>query len=356
MKIIALTRYTRLGASSRVRTLQYAPALEQKGFKIEVLPFLDDQYLIDLYSGRRNVLRTLGQYARRILDCIKAKESDLICIEKEALPWIPWLIERAVLPHDVPYVVDYDDSVFHRYDSHRSVVVRLFLGSKIDKVMAGAACVTVGNSYLESRAISAGAKRVERVPTVVDTNRYILKPKLEGNSSLRVGWIGTPKTWIGAAESTFRSLTPILAASGASFRAIGASLAEVTSDNLEIIPWTETGEVSGIQSFDIGVMPLVDDVWTRGKCGYKLLQYMACGLPVVASPIGINREIVQHGVNGFLADSADEWQKAVSILLNEPGLRRRMGEAGRSMVEERYSLQVWAPRLADIFRNASRQD
>jgi hypothetical protein len=126
-----------------------------------------------------------------------------------------------------------------------------------------------------------------------------------------------------------------------------------TAGTLEILPWAEDTEVTLIQSMDIGVMPLPDTPWTRGKCGYKLIQYMACGLPVVASPVGVNRDIVEHGVNGFLAESDDEWRAAVDALLNDADLRRRMGAAGRKKVEEQYSLQVWGPRVAQMLRSVA---
>jgi len=103
-----------------------------------------------------------------------------------------------------------------------------------------------------------------------------------------------------------------------------------------------------IQSMAIGVMPLPDTPWTRGKCGYKLIQYMACGLPVIASPVGVNAEIVEHGVNGFLAETDAEWREALVTLLRDPDLRSRMGAAGRQKVEKQYSIQVWGPRVAGM--------
>lgn len=350
MKLTILSRYSRLGASSRLRTMQYIPSLEQAGFEVAFAPFFDDAYLTDLYSGRRNPLRTLKYYTNRLSQFRTARNTDVLWIEKEALPWVPWAIERALLPRGVPYVVDYDDAVFHRYDQHRNGMIRHVLGRKIDNVMAGAACVTVGNAYLEQRAWAAGASHVVRVPTVVDLERYFVAPRRTEAAPLHLGWIGTPKTWTGSAEPTYAALRQVLAANNANFRAIGASLEAATSDRLQIQPWSEQREVADIQSFDIGVMPLQDDPWTRGKCGYKLIQYMACGIPVVASPIGVNTEIVEHGVNGFLAETEDAWREAVSTLLARPDLRQRMGDAGRRWVEEKYSLQAWAPSVADVLR------
>jgi glycosyltransferase involved in cell wall biosynthesis len=117
---------------------------------------------------------------------------------------------------------------------------------------------------------------------------------------------------------------------------------------LDLVEWSEAAEVPFLQAVDIGIMPLSDTPWARGKCGYKLIQYMACGLPVVASPVGVNAEIVEHGVNGFLATTEAEWSEALATLLRDPALRQRMGAAGRRKVEEHYSLQVWGPRVAAL--------
>jgi glycosyltransferase involved in cell wall biosynthesis len=207
--------------------------------------------------------------------------------------------------------------------------------------------VTAGNAYLADRAHRAGAGRVEIVPTVVDLEAYNLAPRSEGAIPV-VGWIGTPQTWAELARPIHAVLQPVLKAQRATFRAVGAALTPQESDLLDIRPWSEATEVSAIQAMDIGVMPLPDTPWARGKCGYKLIQYMACGLPVVASPVGVNAEIVEHGVNGFLARTEADWREAIETLLKDPDLRARMGAAGRRKVEERYSLQVWGPRVAQL--------
>jgi glycosyltransferase involved in cell wall biosynthesis len=351
MKILFLTRYSRLGASSRLRTYQYLPLLEVEGFTVEAVPFFDDEYLRDLYSGKRQPRQLIGYYARRFAKLLSANKADLIWIEKEALPWVPWWLEHLMLPSGVRYVVDYDDAVFHRYDLDSKGIVRHLLHDKIDRVMQNAACVMVGNDYLGERAFNAGAPRIETVPTVVDLDRYKIMPDRHDRDRPRVGWIGTPKTWQGSARPTYINLRRTIAACEATFRAIGSSLDPVSEQGFENIPWTEHDEVSLIQSLDVGIMPLQNDPWTRGKCAYKLVQYMACGVAVVASPVGLNTQIVQHGVNGFLADTEQEWRECVARLLSDPQLREDMGAAGRRQIEERYSLHVWAPKVADILRS-----
>jgi glycosyltransferase involved in cell wall biosynthesis len=214
--------------------------------------------------------------------------------------------------------------------------------------MENAACVTVGNRYIKKRAEAAGASRIELVPTVVDTQKYGIRFENHRRECLHIGWIGTPKTWKGSAQPVYEILAGTIQSAGATFRAIGASMEPYSAYGFESVPWTEDDEVALIQSLDVGIMPLQDDPWTQGKCGYKLIQYMACGLPVIASPIGVNTEIVQHGVNGFLAKTEAEWCYFVEKLLSEPELREKMGAAGRRLVQQCYSLDTWAPKIVDI--------
>jgi hypothetical protein len=331
--------------------MQYLPALAREGFNVQVASFFDDVYLHALYTGQRKRGSTTEYMFQRIRQMRVHPAPDMVWLEYEALPWIPWLIERAILPRGVPIISDYDDAIFHRYDKHRLKAVRTILGKKIDHVMAASTLVMAGNPYLHDHARRSGASRVETVPTIIDLDAYQVRSDAVDENTLRVGWIGTPQTWQALANPIHKILDPLLAKQGALFLAVGAGMQADTNGTLEILPWTEDTEVALIQSMDIGVMPLPDTPWTRGKCGYKLIQYMACGLPVVASPVGVNRDIVEHGVNGFLVESDDEWRGAVDALLNDADLRRRMGAAGRKKVEEQYSLQVWGPRVARMLRS-----
>lgn len=348
-----LARYGRTGASSRLRLLQYADALQARGLDATLAPFFDQAYLDRLYGGRSTFARVLMAYARRAGQLVKARRADLIWLEKEGLPWLPWPIESALLPRRIPRVADYDDALFHAYDLHRSGLVRRVLGRKIDRLMASADLVTAGNRYLADRARAAGAMRVEIVPTVVDLDAYAPRPAPAADAPPVIGWIGTPSTWREYMEPKMPLLAGVAGASGARIVAVGAGRAAAAHPLLDSLPWSEETEVSRIQAMDIGLMPLTDTPWARGKCGYKLIQYMACGVPVIASPVGVNAEIVEHGVNGFLASTDAEWTEALQTLLRDPGLRQRMGAAGRRKVEHRYSLQVWGPRVASLLRDVA---
>jgi len=348
MKITVLARYGRRGASSRLRMFQFLPWLQEKGFETRMAPFFEDAYLQRLYSGRSTLGPSLQAYARQIRALPGLADQDLIWIEKEALPWLPWAFERRLLPRHVPIVSDYDDAVFHRYDMHRLVPVRRILGRKIDRVMAGSARVLAGNAYLAARARAAGASTVDIVPTVVDVTQYRLAPPVSAPHTPRIGWIGTPSTWQEFLVPMLPMLHDIARQGSARLLVVGAGQDGSGMELTDHRPWSEETEVAQIQEMDIGIMPLTDTPWAQGKCGYKLIQYMACGLPVIASPVGVNREIVSHGVNGYLARTEQEWRDALTRLLGDRDLRATMGAAGRKTVEERYSLQVWGPRVADL--------
>jgi glycosyltransferase involved in cell wall biosynthesis len=349
MRVLALTRYDRLGASSRLRLLQYLPELEKAGLSFTVQPLFGDDYVKALYGGHSKLAAMARGLLRRVSALRRPRGFDAVWMEQEALPWAPWLVEGGLLPREIPLILDCDDAVFHRYDMHSSATVRRLLGRKVDAVMRRAALVTAGNGYLAARACSAGAVRIEIVPTVVDAARY--RPHSPpGSEGVIVGWIGSPNTarYLALAAKALsraacrRSLTGV---------AIGARPDQVRDTLFTAKPWAEATEVGLLRDIDVGIMPLPDTPWERGKCGYKLIQYMACGKPVIASPVGVNTEIVRHGENGFLAETEAEWEEALTALAADPELRKRMGAAGRRRVEEEYSLQVQAPRLVELIRS-----
>jgi glycosyltransferase involved in cell wall biosynthesis len=317
---------------------------------VESFPFFNEEYLGALYSGGRIGRSIIGHFCERLAVLRRQPAPDLIWLEYEAMPWLPFAVERLLMPSGVPIVSDYDDAVFHRYDLHHRPEVRWLLARKIDRVMAASRFVMVGNAYLAKRARDAGSQVVEIVPTVVDTQRYLVAQRSPSTTGDRIGWIGTPSTWVAYMEPILPLLTSAALAHGARLAVVGAGKAAADHPLLENLPWSEETEVARIQQMDVGIMPLTDTPWSRGKCGYKLIQYMACGLPVVASPVGVNAQIVEHGVNGFLASTEDEWRAALAVLLSDPGLRQRMGAEGRRKVEREYSLAVWGPKVAAMLR------
>lgn len=352
MKILFLTRYGRLGASSRMRFLLYVPWLEKVGIGCTIAPLFDDNQLAERYRENQYGLASLMRsYARRIQFLRKKSNFDLVWIEKEALPWFPVCLEQWLLG-GVPYVLDFDDAIFHNYDMHRSPLVRKVFSKRIDRLMAGSRLVLAGNNYLAQRALDAGAPKVEVVPTLIDLDRY--SANIVSNEKIdlpRIVWIGSPST-ARYLKLIHKPLEELSRQFTFKLRVIGADAFTLQGVNMEYVPWTEATEAASIQSCDIGVMPLLDSPWERGKCGYKLIQYMACGLPVVASPVGVNCEIVSDGENGYLAGSDGAWVDALGTLLRDAMLRQQMGAAGRRRVEADYCIQQVAPRMAGLLRTA----
>lgn len=356
MRILAFTRYSRLGASSRLRMFQYLPHLARRNLDITYSPFFDDQYLQRLYSGEgRNLYDLLRAFTNRFVKMLNAGNFDVIWLEKEVFPILPAWLEKILSMSGKPYVVDYDDAVFHNYDLNNHLIVRKLLGRKIDHVMKNAVLVVTGNDYLASRARFAGAHRVEILPTAVDVGTYKPLEDIPGSDTFTIGWIGSPSTTqhLQLIESALSASCSI---NGTRLITIGASPLNIESIAAEQKPWQEAREVADIQSFDVGIMPLPDEPWERGKCGYKLIQYMACGKPVIASPVGVNKEIVEHGINGFLAETPKEWEQALAKLKASRELRVQMGMAGRAKVERKFSTQVVGPKLVELLIEAAKSE
>lgn len=354
LRILALTRYERLGSSSRVRFYQYIPYLSKKGVEIQQAPFFSDEYIRRLYSGQPVDIVSVGTaYIKRVLWALRSRTFNLLWIEKEILPWMPHWVEYFV-SQGIPSVVDYDDAVFHRYEYHQNQIVRKLLGGKIDRVMRSSSLVIAGNNYLAERARQSGSEWVEILPSVVDVEKYPIK---ETKPGLNIGWIGSPATvsFLSPLEIPLKKLMDH--SQTVQLTLIGAGKKDPLPGIRKIIlPWNEETEMMDLQAFDVGIMPLPDGPFERGKCGYKLVQYMAGGLPVIASPIGVNEKIVEHGVNGYLASTDGEWLDAFDQLKNNIDKRRQMGLAGRNKAEENYNLRVTAPRLLELFQSVAGQN
>ncbi len=345
MKILFLTRYDNKGASSRYRFLQYIPYLEAAGFECIVSPLFDNKYLNKLYNCKQNTFVSIFVYMmRRLSVLVTTNKFDLVVLEKEVIPFAPAFLEQLLNLMRVPYIVDYDDAIFHQYDCHTNPIVRTILRKKIAVVMRNARLVIAGNNYIAQYAQQVGAKQVEIIPTVIDIIKYSLRES-KTNDVFRIVWIGSPSTY-----QHVEAILPALAKlCNSKLLLIGAGKREFNQSWIEVRSWSEMSEIKDIQSADVGIMPLPDTAWARGKCGFKLIQYMACGLPVVASPVGVNTDIVEHGKNGFLASSIEDWVSFLTKLRNDKILRTSMGKYGRKKVEKNYCLQVTAPRLVKLF-------
>lgn len=347
-----------MGASSRLRTLQYLPLLEQQGFEFTVRSLFDEDYLKNLYSHEdRSKLAIARHYTKRFFTLFSVHNYDLIWIEKELFPYLPAFAERTLAFIGKKYIVDYDDAIFHNYDMSNNKILRQILAKKIDSVMENASCVIAGNAYLAERARHAGAKHIEWVPTVVDRSRYTSLPKIDGATKV-IGWIGSPSTQKYIIDIK-EALYAVCKRHSVRLLLVGANpniMDQLQGIEVDVIPWSEDKEAQLIQQMDIGIMPLIDGPWEKGKCGYKLIQYMASGIPVIASPVGVNIDIINSSYCGYLANNLEEWAGSLNLLLSDVEKRNTMGDEGRKAVEDIYSLQVQAPvlaRILDSIRNKS---
>jgi len=336
--------------------LQYIPYLETLGVTVDSVPLFDLNYIDDIYAtqdwfaGRfRGAPHLLEGFVRRMGALLGARRYDVVWLEKELFPYLPGAFEGVLKRLGVPYVVDYDDAIFHRYDQARSALVRRLLANKLDPLLRGAFAVIAGNDYLADYARRHGARRVEVIPTVLDITRYRVVPEPDA-AILRIGWIGSPSTapYLQLLQSPLQTM-----AQERPHRlvTVGAPPLDMPGVAIEQHDWSIETEAALVESFHIGVMPLLDTAWECGKCGYKLLQYMACGRPVIASPVGVNRQIVD-GQAGFLAKTDDDWLTALRHLSASPQQRSAMGAVGRQWVEHGYTLQAMAPRVATVLMEA----
>jgi glycosyltransferase involved in cell wall biosynthesis len=344
VRICALSLYGPLAASTRQRFVQYLPHLAHAGIALEVIPLLGDEYVRTIGSGRRTDFKHLiSTYAKRIHMLLTRRDFDLLWVHIELFPYLPFIFERLAFVPKVPVVVDMDDAFFHRYDAHSNRFVRSVLGTKFASLFSRVAGCTAGNAYLKDY-MSRYCDNTIILPTVVDTDVYKPAENPPRNDGRHViGWLGSPTTW-----QNVTPVVPVILKCDADFHVIGANGGAEIEPGITSIAWTETGEVPELQKMDIGIMPLIDLPFQRGKCGYKLIQYMACGIPVVASPVGVNSDIVSHGENGFLASSDAEWTEALSTLLADKVLQNEMAQKGRLIAEERYSLRSQQNRLANF--------
>lgn len=344
MRVLLLSKYDRLGASSRMRSVQYLPYLEAHDVDVSHRPLFGDDYVRGLYDdNRRSAARVAGSYLRRVRDVMLHRRFDLVWLEKELLPWLP---EGLLAPR--PFVVDYDDAIFHQYDAHPNPLVRALLGRKIDHVMRRAAVVIAGNEYLADRARAARARRVVTIPTAVDLERYTAPqsdPERDADDDLVVGWIGTPVT----TRFVQKVLNEVPPTPGIRYRLVGASRFSTRAD-IDWVDWTEADEVAQIQQFDIGIMPLTDTPFERGKCGYKLIQYMACGKPVLASDVGANATIIGDA-GRLVADG--EWHEALVEIRDGRSALATLRATARRRVEAQYCTKVTAPRLLEVLTSVT---
>lgn len=315
--------------SCRYRVLQYLPYFRKGGVEVSV------------HFYKRNGLEklkfynTLGQY-------------DIFYIHRKLFsPTEFWYLRRKAKR----IIYDFDDALMYRSSGARNPY-SLSRRFRFAYMMKRVNFVMAGNQFLKSQVIPYNPN-VEVIPTSIDLSQYSVKKGDHPEGLITIGWLGS--------SSTLKYLRPLLPTLEKMFNGYPHFQLKIVCDRfldssyLPIIKkrWSSEEEEGDLKSFDIGIMPLSDDLWSRGKCGLKILQYQSVGVPVICTPVGVNRDIIEDGVNGFWAQDEDQWEKGLSKLIQEDGLRREMGLEGRKTVERGYSLEVNAPRILDVLKKVS---
>ena len=330
------------------------PFLEEHGFRTTFSPVMRPEEYFALYrrgGHARKALITARGLARRVLDVARSSKYDIVVVQREAVQLGTSLFERAFGRSRARLVFDFDDAVWipNASEANRRLAW-LKRAGKTAEIIAAADLVFAGNEYLRAYAEQFNPN-VRVVPTTIDTSRYRPVINRPHSSKVCLGWSGSVTTL-----QHFDLLIPVLKrlrerfGPTLQFNVIGD--AHYRNDELEIrgTAWNRSSEVQDLSEFDIGVMPLPDDEWARGKCGLKGLQYMSLGIPTVMSPVGVNCEIIQDGKNGLLAGSDSEWLDKLSRLVESTDLRRRLGRAGRETVVRKYSVESQKGRYLDYLR------
>jgi len=319
-------------AASRYRVLQYLPYLESQGVEATV-----SLYPSNLRDNFR-FFNDLSQY-------------DIVFLQRKRFnqPRLALLRKRGKR-----IIYDFDDSVMYRNSKAKDPVSQTRRRRFVQMIKASD-FVIAGNEFLKKEVLPFNSE-VEVIPSPIDQERYPLKDYPIKKEGVTIGWIGDH-----GSIHYLEKMRPIFERIGqrypqAELKIVCDIFFDCKQINVVKKTWSLEEEVADLQSFDIGVMPLMDDPWSWGKCGLKILQYQGVGVPVVCTPVGINRDLVEDGTNGFWASTPEAWAEKLSLLIKDPLLREKMGREGRRRVLEHYTIQVCAPRLFSILERLVKQD
>jgi len=347
-RILGMTQ-SAFDPASRVRFIQFIPGLRKEGWDVVHRPNEPDrQWLSPLkprllrgahYRAGRAVMKV-----NRWRDVRGAKDADVVFVNRD-LAGGGLFFERRLFRQNPRVVFDFDDAIFIGKNEYA-----------VRWMCEHAGWVTPGNAYLAEFARKYSS-RVSIIPTVVDTDRYVVRRTdvEERRGSVRIGWSGSDRSLPSSLYPFLEMLARLQRSLDFEFVIITNSPPRLPSTDLRFTfhPWSVEDEYRIESMMDVGLMPLVDEEFQRGKCGLKLLQYMAAGIPTVGSPVGVNKEIVIHGTTGYQATTPGEWEEALAELIRSASLRARMGAAGRKACEEHWSIRRWLPELSGIFRRVA---
>ena len=346
MNLVYFSKTSLIGPSSRYRIYQYVPYLREAGIDVTICPLLKEGWfrILDIRWALLRVaaksVYALVRFFVRLWDLMKVGRYDIYCFEHQVFPYLPVFLEKIAKRINPHMLLEFDDAIFLT-PLHKRKIPRLITMSRH---------VIVGNAYLRDYAMKFNS-HVTVIPTVVDTERYHTKRDYRAQGKVNIGWIGLAYNlpYVRRLEGTFQKLK----AEVGDFLFTMICSKGIKMDGVQTVfrRWNYDDEAKDIETFDIGIMPLPNDEWAKGKCGLKVLQYMACGVPVVASPVGVNQDIIKDGETGFLAATENDWLQKLTLLARDEELRRKLGRKGRDTVEDRYSLKQWGPKVASLYKS-----
>jgi glycosyltransferase involved in cell wall biosynthesis len=354
-KILFITPNPIESASERFRIYQFLPYLERAGFSCTARPFATRALHRAVQDERLapKLLLTPFCYMRRMFHLATISQYDVVVVHRGIFPF-PWpALEKMVIRQYTKVIFDFDDAI---HIGHRDTaatkypwIYKFKYGPGVNVMLSHCPHIIAGNKTLAEHSLRFNPE-VTIIPTVVDLDRYTRQPSRAASDFITIGWVGSRSTspYLCEIEPALRRLSEAHP-SKIRFRFYGDARRQLNLPNCESLPFSLASEIEDLRTIDIGIMPMPDNDWTRGKCAFKAIQYMALGVPTVTSPVGMAREVIDHGINGFWARTSEEWFKSLDLLVANPELRARFAEVGRETVETRYSLQTWAPRLCDLF-------
>ena len=362
MRVLGLATYPVEAAATRFRLIQFVEPLAKEGIELTIYPFLDSRLHGSLYK-RSQWPRTVAGLAlasvRRLRELWRARTADVVLVQREAMMFGPPLMEWLLINlHRCPMVLDLDDATYVAYKSptYGRLGSALKWFGKTNDLIRWSRVVICGNREIAAYVSSKGRSTVI-IPTVVDTTRFTPVSARNSDEVPVIGWIGTHSTFP-YLKSIFPVFERLARAYQFRLKLVGTGEDGVIIPGVEVenLPWKLDREIADFQSLDIGVYPIVEDNWSVGKSCFKAIQYMAVGIPFVVSPVGACQDIAEPNRTHFLARTEDEWYTHLSRLLSDANLRRQMGQSGRDYAVAHYSVEVNAPKLADVLRGAVSKD
>jgi len=356
MRVLFFTLGTEILASSRTRVYQYIPYLQREGVACTVHPAGLDRRLALSAQGVSGWKLSWVQGWERLEKAVRialffcrASFYDVVFVQKVLLPIS---LQKLLIALNSRVVFDFDDAIYVSHQVQRSFWPAETNRHWFEHMVSISRWVVLENQYTAAHVRPLN-ERIVQITGPIEVHRYVSRLSASQGNRVILGWIGTPSNTVyleelrGTLERLGQQYPQV------SLLLVGASPFRLENMPVEIRPWSLATEVADLQQFDIGLMPLPDDEWSRGKGGYKLLQYMATGIPSVASPVGIVSEMIADGEEGFLASTPDEWFEKLNCLIENRCLRAQMGHNGRKVAEERYSFEVAVSRLLPVLREVA---